>query len=138
MIKEAIIWILKINLKWQSNSVLFFKVGTSSSIDIARCAYLGGRDVSRGRRNWFGYRFYSIGMFQFVKECLFCWLAVIVCGERLFLFFIFLLNGVIVYSSSTMTLLWADCLTLIQLLVRPECYPFEICYLNFSSIKELK
>ena len=35
---------------------------SSSSIDIARCAYLGGSDCSRGKQNGFGYRFYSIGM----------------------------------------------------------------------------
>ena len=41
--------------------------------------------------------------------------------------FIYLLNGVIVYP---MTLLWADCLTLIQLSVGSECY----LYSNHSAV----
>ena len=37
----------------------------------------------------------------------------------------FLLNGVLVYLLSTMTLLSADCLTPIQLLERSECYLYN-------------
>ena len=46
-------------------------------------------------------------------------------AENLQNIYIFLLNGVIANPLSTMTLLRSDCLTPIQLSLRPECYLYS-------------